>query len=400
MKSCHRFTLRTLFFIIPLAISANNCRSADDPDRLLEWFIETGSYDYADKIRDGFPGTPYEKFCDAWEYLDVNNEKARELAGTLVKDHPEFAPGYFVLGTVLANGYKEYGEAVSRFDRSIEIDPEFMRSYLNRGIVKIRIEDYVGARDDFDRVLKFKRGFAQGFLLRGVANHGLGDNEAMKADFEIGMQLDYRALSKIPGKLAGDAMDKAIESAPENAIYYYARGYAHFVKGNYRFSSADFRKCIELVPGSSDFYKYSGASRMYLDDFEGGHKDLNYALSVNPDDPETYYYLGILMNDFLKQPAMAGEYMNHAIELDENNALYFYERSKAAYKMMNYEDARDDVNRALLLNHRKGDFYALRGNVKMKMSNPADDYCPDFRKATEWGTSYNLKRIMKKACSE
>ncbi|MFC2116945.1 tetratricopeptide repeat protein, partial [Bacteroidota bacterium] len=224
--------------------------------------------------------------------------------------------------------------------------------------------------------------------------------DAMKADFEIGLQLDYMALSRIPDEIAEEAMDKAIEDAPENAIYYFARGYASFVNGNYRSSKADFNKCIELVPGSSDFYKYSGASKMYLDDFEGGQKDLNYALSVNPDDPETYYYLGILMNDFLKQPSMAREYLNHGIDLDQYNALYFYERSEAAFKMLNYQEARNDINRALQLNHRKGDFYALRGNVKMKMGNSSDDYCPDFKKAIEWGTSYNLKRTIKKSCSE
>lgn len=398
MKNCHHYTFWTLFLILPFAVSANNGRSADDPERLLELYLETGSYNYVEKISEGFPGSPYEKFCEAWEYLDVNNEKARELARALVEDHPEFAPGYFVLGTVMAKGYKEYEEAIVQFDRSVELDPEFMRSYLNRGIAKIGLKDYEGAKSDFDRVMKLKRGYALGFLLRGVANHGLGDDDAMKADFEIGLQLDYRALSTIPDKIAEEVMDKAIESAPENAIYYFARGYANFVNENYRSSRADFDKCIELVPGSSDFYKYSGASKMHLDDFEGSQRDLNYALSVNPDDPEIYYYLAILMNDFLKQPAMAREYMNHGIELDEYNTLYFYERSKAAYKMMIYEEARNDINRALQLDHRRGDFYALRGNIKIKMGNPAGDSCPDFKKAIEWGTSYNLKRIIKRSC--
>ena len=398
MKICHLLTQRTLLLIVLFAGYINAALCVDDPEQLLEWYLETGAFEYAGKIKDGFPGSPYDKFCDAWGYIGANNEMARVLAGGLVKDHPDFAPGHFAIGTILAIEYKEYNEALSHLDRSIEINPEFMYSYLNRGIAKIGLEDFNGARDDFDRVLKLKRGFAKGFLIRGVSNHGLGDEEGMKADFEIGLQLDYTALSSIPGDLASNAMNKAIEAAPENAIYYYARGYAYFIKGSFREARADFNRCIQLVPGSSDFYKYSGASKMHLDDYEGAQKDLNYALSVNPDDPETYYYLAVLMNDFLKQPAMAQEYMNLAIELDESNAKYFYERSKARHKMMNNDAALDDINRAMQLDHSKGDFYALSGTIKMKNGNPVEEFCPDFRKAIEWGTSYNLKRIMKKTC--
>ncbi|HEC41925.1 MAG TPA: hypothetical protein ENI20_03765 [Bacteroides sp.] len=374
--------------------------AADDPDDLLDWYLETGSLEFADKLREGFPGSPHAAFCDAWEYMGANDEKARELASALVQDHPDFAHGHFALATILTIGFNEYAEAIPIFDRSIEILPDFMLSYQYRGIAKIGLVDYPGAKEDFNKVLKLKRGYAEGFLLRGVANHELGDEEAMKADFEIGLQLNYMALAAIPGDLAKGAIDKAIETAPENAIYYYARGYSNFVKGNYRPASQDFNKCIELVTGNSDFYKYSGASKIQIDNFEGGQKDLNYALSINPDDPEIYYYLGVLMNDHIKQPAMAQEYMNHAIQLDEYNALYYYERSKAAFKMLDYDQARDDINMALKLDHRRGDFYAQRGNVKMKMGDPADDYCPDFRKALEWGTSYNLKRVMKKSCRE
>ncbi len=398
MKTYQFPTLTVLIAVILFSGFTGNCFCQKDPDQMLDWYLETGLLEYAENIGNDFKDSPHAKFCDAWEYLGANNEKSRELAGILVEDYPDFAPGYLVLGTVLSSGFKEYAEAVSHFDRGIDLDPQMALIYLNRGVSRLGLGENEAAKEDFDRVLELKRGNAMGFLLRGVADHRLGNEEAMKADFEIGLQLDYRALSAIPDNLAEEAMNKAIESAPENAIYYYARGYSYFVNGNYRSSRADFSKCIELVPGSSDFYKFSGASKMHMDDFEGSQKDLNYALSVNPDDPENYYYLGILMNDFLKQPAMAQEYMNHAINLDDSHAKYYYERSKAAFKMMNYQEARDDVNRAMQKDHTKGDYYALRGNIKMKTNRPAEDYCPDYKKAMEWGTSYNLKRIMKKTC--
>lgn len=372
--------------------------AADDPDQLLNYYLETGSLEFADQIREGFPGSPHSAFCDAWEYIGANNEKARALSLDLTTDHPEFAPGHFVHGAVLISGFKKNQEAIVQMDECIKLSPDFLLAYQYRGIARFNLEDYEGAKEDFEKVMKLKRGYAEGFLLRGIVHQKLGDRDAMKADFEIGLQMDFMALSRIPGLMATDAINEAIESAPDNANYYYARGYSCFIKGNFRSASSDFGKCIEMVPGSSDFFKYSGASRMQIDDPEGGQKDLNFALSVNPDDPEIYYYLGVLMNDHMKQAAMAREYLNNALDLDESNALYYYERSKAAYKLLDFEAARDDINRALQLDHRKGDFYAMRGNVKMKLGTSTDDYCADFRKALEWGTTYNLKRTMKKSC--
>ena len=153
-----------------------------------------------------------------------------------------------------------------------------------------------------------------------------------------------------------------------------------------------------MVPGSSDFYKYSGACKLYLDDGEGAQRDLNIALGSNPDDPEIYYYLGVLMNDVLDQPSTAYEYMSNAIELDDQNADYYYERARSSFDMLNFQAARDDINIALQQNHRQGDFYALRGQIKMELDDSQADFCQDFQKALEWGTSYNLTRTIKKAC--
>ena len=106
------------------------------------------------------------------------------------------------------------------------------------------------------------------------------------------------------------------------------------------------------------------------------------------------------MNDIEEQPSRAFEYLSLAIELDDKHPDYFYERSKSSYNLLDHQAARDDINMALYLDHHSGDYYALRGQIKMKMGNKAEDYCYDFKRAMEWGTSYNLKRIMKKSCSD
>ncbi|MFC2081138.1 hypothetical protein ACFLR8_02895, partial [Bacteroidota bacterium] len=108
MKTPYRFTNLTLILTVLLVFSVNNCWCADDPDRLLELYLETGSNEYVEKISEGFPGSPYEKFCEAWAYLGANNERSLELALALVEAHPDFAPAHFALGTIKANGFKDF----------------------------------------------------------------------------------------------------------------------------------------------------------------------------------------------------------------------------------------------------------------------------------------------------
>ena len=383
------------YILLQFPILAHSQKS--DPEVLLDRYLESNDIESREAIKEQFPESAFHHFCDSYELLHVNDQKAKELAEALIREHPEFALGYFALGTIYGNGLGQYSTAIIQFNKSIELDPEFSRSWLNRGIAKMGMKDYQGAWEDFNYAIVLKREYALGCILRGVASYKLDDTDAMLSDLEIGLQLDFKALSNVLD-LAGDAVSMAIEKAPQNVNYYFARGYAHFDHKHYRPALEDFSRVLNMVTGNSEFLKYAGATKVFLEDAEGAQTDLNIALGINPDDPEIYYYLGILMSNVKEQPARAFEYFHLAIELEDANPLYFYHRSKASYDLMDYQSARDDINMALYLDHHSGDCYALRGHIKMKMGSPVKDICHDFLRAEEWGTSYNLKRIMKKTC--
>jgi tetratricopeptide (TPR) repeat protein len=385
------------FLMIHISIITRSQQT--DPEILLEHYLEKNDIESREAIKEQFPESAYHHFCDSYELLHVNNQKAKELAEVLIREHPDFALGYFALGTIYGNGLGQYSTAIIQFNKSIELDADFPQSWLNRGIAKLGMKDYEGARRDFNQAITIRRGYALGYILRGTTDYELGNIDAMLSDLEIGLQLDFKALSRVLD-LAEDAVGMAIDTAPENANYYFARGYAYFTNRQFRAALADFTEAVKMVSGSSEFLKYSGATKIFLKDEEGARTDLNMALGINPDDPEIYYYLGILMTDIGEQPARAHEYFSLAIELDDSNPLYFYHRSKSSYELMDYQAARDDINLALYLDHHSGDHYALRGQIKMKMGSQAGDYCLDFKRALEWGTSYNLKRVMKKDCLE
>jgi tetratricopeptide (TPR) repeat protein len=240
---------------------------------------------------------------------------------------------------------------------------------------------------------------ASAYILRAVSNFYLENFDDITSDIEISLQMDPYILADLYYFQVRKTIDKAIEIAPENVNLYYGRGYANFINGYYRLAVNDFAKALELVPGNAEFYKYSGASKTWIKDIPGAKADLNLAMGINPDDPEIYYYLGVLANDVENQPSMGYEYFSTAIELDPYDPDYLYERAWCLYKLTDYEFAMEDLKQAIELNDMKGDYYVLRGYLALYGDvNTGYEYCDDFRKAEELGTIYKLKNLIRKNC--
>ncbi len=365
----------------------------------LDLYLDTGDDSYKQSISEKAPGSKYADFCSAWQLLDVDNKTGIIIARQLVKNYPDFPESYFALGTFLINGFKKYDSAIIFLDRAIELNPDFTAAHFHRGIGKLNKKDYTGAYTDFNTVLKLDRSYASAYVLRAVSNFYLEIYDEVIGDIEIALQMDPYVLADLYYLQVRKTIDKAIELAPDNVNLYYGRGYANFTAGYYRLAVNDFAKALELVPGNAEFYKLSGASKVYLKDIPGAESDLKLAMGINPDDPEIYYYLGILFNDVQDQPSMGYEYFTTAIELNPWEPDYIYERAWCSYEMGEYEYAMEDLEQAMEMNDTKGDYYTLRGYLVLYGNLGTEyNYCQDFRRAEELGTIYKLQNLIRKNC--
>ena len=371
-------------------------------EQLKNWlglYLETGDITYRNSISENAPGTKYDDFCKAWQLLDADNKSGMDLARQMVREYPDWPESWFAAGTFYVNGFKKYDSAVICLDKAISLNPEFKEAYFNRGIARLNLKEYEKAFDDFGQVLDLDRSFASAYVLRAVSNFYLGNYGDIVDDIEIALQMDPYVIADLYYFQVRKTIDKAIEIAPENVNLYYGRGYANFVNGYYRLAVNDFARALELVPGNAEFYKFSGASKTWIKDIPGAESDLKLAMGINPDDPEIYYYLGILYNDVADQPSMGYEYFSTAIEQDPLAPDYFYERAWCLYKLSDYEVALEDLKQALEMNSIKGDYYVLRGYLALYGKlDTGSDYCEDFRKAEELGTIFKLKNLLKKNC--
>lgn len=400
-----RKLLKIFLLKTPLFLCAIQLLSAQVDDEVVQKYLESyltsGDPGMVEKIRQEVPDSKYDRFCVAYELLDVDNEKGIVLSRQLVLDFPVFPEANFAFGTFLINGSKEYDSAITYLNRAIELKPDFASAWFNRGIGKINVKDYEGAKSDFSKVLEKDQGKTDAHIMRAVSAYMLQDYDTMLSDIEIAIQIDPYILSDLYFIQVRNTIDKAIELAPGNVNLYYARGFANFTSGYFRLAIHDFITAIQLDPSNSEYYKMSGASKIYLGDGPGAEVDLKTAIDINPEDAGIYYYLGLHANDLLLEPEKSYEYLTRAIELDSLNAIYYYQRAWSSYNLYDYEMTITDLEKAFQLNSRNGDFYTLRALTLLDCGFKTEyNYCQDFSNAEKFGTTFKVKNYINLYCKE
>jgi tetratricopeptide (TPR) repeat protein len=398
--------LHYIFLIVTLLLSGaiNTLYAQVDDETLqkcLDDYIKTGNPLMVEKIRQEAPDSKYYRFCQAYELLDVDNQKGILLSRNLVKEFPDFAEANFAMGTFMINGMNKYDSAIYYLDRAIELKPGFESALFNRGIGEINIKMFDAANSDFSKVIKADSTHAGAFLLRAASGFMLNNLSSMLTDIEIAIRIDPYILSDFYFLQVRKTIDKSVELAPENIILIAARGYANYKSGYFRLAVNDFATANKLVPGNSEYYKMMGVCRIYLNDTIRAESDLKAALDINPGDAEIYYFLGLHANDLLDQPEKSIEYLSKAIELDAVNPLYYYQRALISYNLYEYKTAVEDIDKAIVLDSLNGDYFSLRalslldGDLKDEY-----DYCKDFRTAEKLGTSYDAEKYISTFCEK
>ena len=131
---------------------------------------------------------------------------------TLLDD--TFFPAYFMRALVRSKQleYKkaeEQGADVSAMDyevvrkdldRVIELAPDFVFAYFNRGHVLASLKDYRAALADFDKAVELSPNFAEAYYNRGLTHIYLGNNKQGIKDLskagELGIVAAYNVIKR------------------------------------------------------------------------------------------------------------------------------------------------------------------------------------------------------------
>ena len=116
-------------------------------------------------------------------------------------------------------------EAISCYDKVLDIDLSNADAYTNRGGAKSILGDHQAAIADCDKALEINPNLAGAYSNRGIAKSGLGDHQAAIAD-----------------------CDKALEINPNFAGAYTNRGNAKSDLGDHQAAIADHDRALEINP--------------------------------------------------------------------------------------------------------------------------------------------------------
>ena len=227
----------------------------------------------------------------------------------------------------------EYEEAISDYNRAIELNQNDAAAYYNRGTARYHLGQYETAINDFDQATHINPNDARTYNNRGLANDNLGQYEEAIADFS-----------------------KAIDLDPDNERFYCNRGLANDNLGQYEEAIANFSKAIDLDPDNEHFYHYRGfakfhlaeleaanvatmnydeahlepdyALKQYLEQYEAAIVDFSKGISLNPDYAEAYYQRG-LVRHYLKEYDAAISDFDMFISQTPGDANAHYYRAEA-----------------------------------------------------------------------
>lgn len=173
-------------------------------------------------------------------------------------------------GLQLVHGGK-YHEAMSYFQKALEIDPKNSTAYLNRGSLFYRFDKTDLALKDLDRCIQLK-----------------GDSyNAYRIKCKIAFERSQKAE-------AFDYVNRALKVAPDNfelSDCYRTRGKLNWDAGDEQKALADFNKAVQCAPTAAPSYKQRGNLYMHFKQYEKAIADYTTGLKTEKTERDLYYSL-------------------------------------------------------------------------------------------------------------
>ncbi len=222
---------------------------------------------------------------------------------------------------------KKYEEALSDFNKAVELDPNFAQVYNNRGALLMDLNRYEESKKDFDRAVALQPQFAFAYNNRGMLMHKMENDSAALYDY-----------------------NKAIEMKPEFTEAYFNRGIIFENFKQHDEALNDYNKVVALNPNYILVYNNRGNILMNAKRYDEALSDYNKTIELNPNSPNAYLNMGTLYTYEQKYEDAIANYTK-ALELAPDFGQGYYNRAIVENTMGKNEPCCADLQKAISLKY-------------------------------------------------
>lgn len=263
----------------------------------------------------------------------------------------------------------QYKEAISNFDRAINIDSTYTVAYGWRGGSYIALQDYQTGLADLDKAIEMGLDTNTVFKYKGLAHHCLGDWEEALRQYNIALKISpsdpqtytWQAYSLERLGKYDEAISKADQAINLDKSYAEAYGV----------------RCSICINKQNELIAKYGYKDLNL--YQQVINDATIAIRLAPNDPNCdvrYHNRGLAYQN-LKRYKDAISDFSEALQLNPQNVFSYQHRGETYTFLKEYPKALDDLSKAIRINPSESNSYALRAKIleeKSEFFKALEDY--------------------------
>ena len=240
---------------------------------------------------------------------DIGDFHGAILDYTKVIFYEPDADSYYNRGNSKFN-LQDFEGASEDYEQAIAIDPELWDAVYNLGLVKSYLGDYKAAISNFDKILIAFPYDTRSYRQRAMAHMELENHKEAFFDFARNIIIN------------------------EDSSAYYDRGYALLSLNYYKEALSDLYKAIRLDRNNTPCYFYIGVARLFLDEYIAAITGFNESVKFDNQDFEAHLGLAIAYyktnelekakSSFIKAKEIINKNGMDTDSMEEFNNTYWY----------------------------------------------------------------------------
>ena len=270
-------------------------------------------------------------------------EEALTSYDKAIEIKPNFYEAWRNRGVILANlGYHQ--ETIAAFNKAVEILPDYHEAWYDQGIALGCLGHYKEALTSLKQAIVIKHDYYKAWERQGLALWSLGRDEEAIASYK-----------------------KALEIKPDYYRAWELLGQALIELGRYEEALTSYEKATEIKPDFVENWQRRGMILQFLGRYEEAITSFDSALGIEPNNYDAWFQRGYTLTQ-LKRNEEAVASFDKALEIEPDDHTAWNNRGNALHELSRYEEALVNYNKALDLNSDFYESWCNRGNTLTNLS--------------------------------